>query len=82
MAKSSKTFADVMSGKRDANIRFSDLQGLLIDLGFRQRTSGDHFIYKRSDIPERAVIQPDGSKAKAYQVKQVRQLINKYSLEV
>ena len=82
MAKSKSTFADVMSGKRDANIRFADLQGLLIDLGFRVRTNGDHFIYKRSDIPDRVVIQPDGNKAKAYQVKQVRQLINKYSLEV
>ena len=42
--------------------------------------TGDHFVYKRDDIIERIVIQPKGNKAKAYQVKQVRNLFNKYGL--
>lgn len=33
-------------------------------------------------MPERINIQPKGNKAKPYQVKQVRELIKKYKLEV
>ena len=70
----------VISGNNDKNIRFTDFRNLIIDLGFRERIKGDHFIYKRDDIPERINIQPDGNKAKPYQVKQVRLIINKYGL--
>lgn len=80
MAKN--TYADVMSGIRDANIRFDDLRKLIISLGFRERVKGDHYVYKRDDIPERIVLQPLGGKAKAYQVKQVRNLVIKYGLEM
>lgn len=43
-------------------------------------TKGSHHIYYREDIPEIVNIQPNGSKAKPYQVKQVRQIIVKYKL--
>ena len=48
--------------------------------GFRERIKGDHYVYKHDDIIERIVIQPSGNKAKAYQVKQVRNLFIKYGL--
>ena len=71
----------ILSGKQDKNIKFTDLQTILFQLSFDERVKGDHFIYKRKDLPERINIQPDGNMAKAYQVRQVRDLIRKYNLE-
>ena len=68
----------VMSGKNDNNIRFTDFRNLILSYGFTERIKGDHHIYKRNDIIERIVIQPLGNKAKAYQVKQVRNLFINY----
>lgn len=78
MAKN--TYDIVMSGKSDSNIRFADFRNLILSFGFRERIKGDHFIYKRDDIPERINVQPNGNKAKAYQVKQIRMLFEKYGL--
>ena len=77
-----KILAEVMRGTQDKNIRFSELQKLLEALGFQCRIKGDHFIYYKNGIDEIINIQPDGNKAKAYQVKQVRTLILKYKMEV
>jgi len=41
----------------------------------------DHHIYYHDSIVEIINIQPIGSEAKAYQVKQVRNIILKYKLE-
>lgn len=78
MAKN--TYNIVMSGNSDSNIRFADFRNLILSYGFMERIKGDHFIYKRDDIPERINIQPNGKKAKAYQVKQVRMIFEKYGL--
>lgn len=74
------TYDMVMSGKSDNNIRFNDFRNLILSYGFVERIKGSHHVYKRDDIPEGIVIQPLGNKAKAYQVKQVRNLFNKYGL--
>ena len=74
------TYNNIMSGKCYSNIRFNDLRNLILSFGFNERIKGDHFIYKRKDIPERINIQPNGNKAKSYQVKQVRMLFEKYGL--
>ena len=57
-----------------------ELQNLLKTLGFECRIKGDHFIYYKKGIAEIINIQPEGNKAKAYQVKQVRNLILKYMM--
>lgn len=77
-----KILQEVLSGTKDKNIRFSELQKLLEALGFQCRIKGDHFIYYKNGIDEIINIQPDGNKAKPYQVKQIRNLILKYHLEV
>lgn len=82
MKKDSKVIEAVLSGKQDANMKFKDLQNLLISLGFQERCVGDHFIYKHPSYLERINIQPDGNKAKKYQVRQIRELITKYGMEV
>jgi len=80
VSKSKKVLRTVLSGASDANLPFYDLRKLLIALGFAERVRGDHFIYTRADIEEILNLQPIGSKAKAYQVKQVRNVILRYKL--
>ena len=77
-----KILFEVLSGTKDKNIRFSELQKLLETLGFQCRIKGDHFIYFKNGVDEIINLQPDGNKAKAYKVRQVRNLILKYKLEV
>lgn len=76
-----KIIEKVLSGTSDANIRFSDLRKLILDLGFDERIKGDHHIYTKLGIVEIINIQPkkDG-KAKPYQIKQIRNIILKYKL--
>jgi len=49
-------------------------------LGFEKRIRGSHHIFAKEGIEEILNIQPKGSKAKNYQVKQVREVILKYNL--
>jgi predicted RNA binding protein YcfA (HicA-like mRNA interferase family) len=71
----------VVQGAVDANVRFSDLRSLLAALGFVERMKGSHHIFTRPDVAEILNIQPRGSLAKPYQVKQVRNVILRYKLE-
>jgi hypothetical protein len=80
MSKAEKTLNTVLRGTSDANIPFKDLCSLMLKLGFTERVRGDHFIYSREGVEEILNLQPIGSKAKAYQVKQVRTVILKYKL--
>lgn len=80
MSQYEKLLLSILSGTRDKGLLFSDLQAILERLGFQCRIRGDHFIYTRDDVEEIINIQPAGSKAKPYQVKQVRNIILKYQL--
>ena len=70
----------VLRGTADSNIRIRDLKALLTALGFAERIKGSHHIFTRSDVAEILNLQPHGSLAKAYQVKQVRKVIVQYKL--
>jgi predicted RNA binding protein YcfA (HicA-like mRNA interferase family) len=80
MGKAEKLLKSVLAGTSDANVYFQDLCNLLKRLGFAERVRGDHFIFTRPDVEEILNLQPIGSKAKPYQVKQVRGVILKYKL--
>ena len=80
MSQRSKHLLAILSGTRDGNIRFADLCNILEFLGFQLRIKGGHHIYYKDGIEEIINIQPIGDKAKAYQVKQVRNIILKYKL--
>lgn len=80
MSQFKKALLDILTGTRDNDISFADLQLVLDRLGFQLRTRGDHFIYTMDDVEEIINLQPRGSKAKPYQVKQARQIIIKYQL--
>jgi hypothetical protein len=70
-----------LSGTADRSVRFTDLCGLLRRLSFDERINGDHHIFTRPGVREIINIQPlsDGM-AKAYQVRQVRDIIVSYEL--
>jgi hypothetical protein len=70
----------VLQATADANIRFDDLRSLLTSLGFTERIKGSHHIFTKPDVTEILNLQPRGSFAKPYQVKQVRQVIIRYKL--
>lgn len=78
MGKYEKLKQKILSGSSDANVNFSDLCQYLKRLGFTERIKGDHHIFLKPGIEEIINLQPQGSKAKSYQVKQVRNLIVKY----
>ena len=69
----------ILDGKSDANINFEDLRNLLLNLGFIERIKGSHHSYRREGVTEKPNLQRDGSKAKSYQVRQVREILKKYN---
>jgi predicted RNA binding protein YcfA (HicA-like mRNA interferase family) len=75
-----KTLRKLLRAASDANIRFDEICDLLQAKGFRMRVSGSHHIFTKSGVLERINLQREGSKAKPYQVKQVRKILAKYKL--
>jgi hypothetical protein len=80
MDKHEKLLQYVMMRRSDANVPFSGLCELLKRLGFSERIKGDHHIFTQTGIEEILNLQPIGSKAKPYQVKQVRRVILRHGL--
>jgi hypothetical protein len=80
VAKHERTLLLVLRGASDANVAFDDLTGLLRHIGFDERIRGSHHIFSKSGVDEILNLQPAGSKAKPYQVRQVRSVILRYKL--
>ena len=81
MGKTEKLFDKLMSCRNDANFPFDDLCTLLTKLGYNARkTKGSHIIFQRGS--SFLNLQPTtGRKAKAYQVRQVRQELQNLNLK-
>jgi hypothetical protein len=80
MSKRRKLLEKILLGRSDHAIDFDELCGILIHFGFALRVNGSHHIFAREDIAEILNLQPKGHEAKAYQVKQVRELILRHRL--
>jgi hypothetical protein len=80
MGKHDKLLLQILQGRADANVSFDDLRGLLLHLGFEERIRSSHHIFRQSDVEEKINLQREGSKAKVYQVRQVRNILLKYKL--
>jgi hypothetical protein len=80
MSQQSKLLIKILLGNSDNNIPFDPLRQLLHALGFTERISGSHHIFSQTGIEEILNLQPKQGKAKAYQVKQIRNIILKYHL--
>jgi hypothetical protein len=81
MTKHGKFLQHLMSGQADTDITFDDLCSLLKRLDFQVRMRGDHHIFTKDGIAEIVNLQPNGAKAKPYQVKQVRTILRKYRMD-
>ena len=77
-----KLFQKLLNGKSDAEILFTDICHLMQKLGFEQRIRGDHHIFTRNDIKEIINLQPNNSRGKPYQMKQVRDIIVRYKISL
>ena len=82
MGKHEKLVQKILSGRQDTSVDFYEAVTLLQALGFSVRIRGSHHIFDQEGIDEIINIQPEGSKAKAYQVKQIRDLMVKYQMGV
>ena len=80
MSKLEKILLKILSGFSDEDISFSELCNVLKYLGFEERIKGSHHIFFKEGIEEILNIQQKKSKAKPYQVKQIRNIILKYRL--
>ncbi len=80
MGKYDKLIFQILRGLSDANIEFDDLCHLLKHLGFDVRIRGSHHVFRKNGVAEKINLQRQGSKAKSYQVKQVRAAIQKHRL--
>ena len=82
MGKDEKLYAHILMRRSDAGVPFDGLRALLVRLGFDERIRGDHHIFTMSGVEEILNLQPRSGKGKPYQVKQVRDVILKYKLEM
>jgi predicted RNA binding protein YcfA (HicA-like mRNA interferase family) len=83
VGKAEKLVAKILGGKSDKNFAFDDLCYVLERAGFESRHGkGSHRIYYKEGVVEIVNIQPRNGKAKPYQVKQVRELLLKYKIDI
>jgi len=80
MGKAEKFLVKVLRGTTDANFSFDELCLLLRYLDFDERIKGSHHIFTRNGVRDILNLQAKNGKAKAYQVKQVRNVILHYKL--
>jgi hypothetical protein len=80
VSKYGKLLFQILRGVADANVTFDDLCTLLKRIGFEERVRGSHHLFRKPGVMEKINLQRDGSKAKVYQVRQVRAVLLKYKL--
>jgi hypothetical protein len=80
MSREEKLLQRLREPQRDTGWDFSDLCQLLRRLGFEMRVSGSHHFFRKSEVPEAINLQPTEGKAKAYQVRQARKVLQKSGL--
>lgn len=80
MSRRDKLLLQILQGRSDANISFDELRRLLLRLGFEERIRSSHHLFRKSGVEEKINLQREGSKAKVYQVRQVRNILIKHHL--
>lgn len=70
----------ILDGSHLANIRFDDVRSLLARMGFEERIRGSHHTYRMAGVVEKVNLQPVGSDAKPYQLRELRRTLIKHDL--
>jgi hypothetical protein len=82
MPNEAKIRAALLNANRDYNHRFNDVVSFLEATGWKLRIKGSHRIFTREGCPFLLNLQPEkNGKAKAYQIRQVRQLLLRYEAQ-
>jgi len=82
MGNHRKLYEHILLRRSDGNVSFDALCTLLEHLGFECRVRGSHHIFSKPDVEEILNLQPLNGKAKAYQVKQIRNIILRYGFRL
>ena len=75
MRKLEKLLEQLANPAHDANWNFNDMTGLLQRLGWEMRVRGSHHFFRKTGVRDIINLQSVGSKAKSYQVRQVRNVL-------
>ncbi len=76
-----KAWEHIIAGRR--NLRFRDFEQLVVAFGFEfDRQSGSHRIYRHPALHLRMNIQPEGGRAKLYQIRQLLDLVETHGLRL
>jgi len=74
-----KTRAALLDPAKDYGHRLADVVRFLEATGWRQRIKGSHHIFNRPGVPVLLNLQSErNGKAKAYQIRQVRQTLERF----
>ena len=77
MSRHEKLLDRLRDPQRDASWRFTELCELLQRIGFEMRITGSHHFFRKSGVAEAINLQPEKGKAKPYQVRQARKVLQK-----
>ena len=80
MSREEKLLERLRDFQRDQNWEFGELCGLLQRLGFEMRIAGSHHFFRRPGVSDAINLQPRSGKVKAYQVRQVRNVLQSNGL--
>ena len=80
MSKHEKLMDRLRDPRRDASWSFEELCQLLQKLGFEMRIAGSHHFFRKSGGTEAINLQPLAGKAKPYQVRQARRVLESSQL--
>jgi hypothetical protein len=75
MSKLEKLRDRLRNPSQDTNWNFQDLVSLLQSLGWEMRIRGSHHFFRKAGVEAAINLQPAGSKAKNYQVRQARSVL-------
>jgi len=75
MGKLEKLLEQLANPAQDTNWNFHDLSGLLQRPEWEMRIRGSHHFFRKPGVRDIINLQPVGSKAKSYQIRQVRNVL-------
>ena len=77
MSRHEKLLDRLRDPQRDASWRLTELCELLQRIGFEMRIAGSHHFFRKPGVAEAINLQPEKGKAKPYQVRQARKVLQK-----